>query len=138
MLGPSASCFTQKESATLALSMRREAGIMTRRCKAVKLTKQGFLTDEKGSPLICPVRQGNCTVKCAWLSIEGKAFRCQDTVIGAVRTDQVRSFRLYMGPDVYDLEELLVSYEADSWASGPDEPLISSERAETPCAVKTE
>ena len=93
---------------------------MVKKCKAVKLTKFGVLTDEKGEAVICPIRAANCTVKCAWFSFEDRVFRCKDAVIGALRPDSIRSFRLRTGPDVYDLEELLVSYEVNGEVNGED------------------
>jgi hypothetical protein len=111
---------------------------MIRECKAVKLVKQGFLTDERSDPIICPIRKTNCTLKCAWFSIEAKSFRCRDIVIGAVRPGPVRSFRLCTGPDVYDLDELLVRYDVDDGGHTLDEPTMSSAAAKSPCTTEAE
>ncbi len=81
------------------------------KCRAIKIAEQGFLTDEKGEPIICPMRNANCNIRCAWLSAEGRILRCQDTVIGALRGKPVRSFHLQSGPSVYDLDESLTEYE---------------------------
>jgi len=80
---------------------------MVARYKAIKIAEQGFLTDEKDDPILCPIRDANCNWKCAWFSAEGRIIRCQNTVIGAIRGKPLRSFRLYSGPDVYDIDESL-------------------------------
>jgi len=87
---------------------------MVAKYKAVKIAEQGYLTSEKDEPVICPIRGANCTWRCAWFSIEGRIVRCQDKVIGALRGQPVRSFRLYSGPEVYDIDESLKSNISDS------------------------
>jgi len=84
---------------------------MIKKYKAVKIAEQGFLTDERNEPILCPVRGINCSAKCAWFSAEDRILRCQSTIIGALRGKPVRSFRLHAGPDVYDLDESLIEYE---------------------------
>ena len=84
---------------------------MARRYKAIKIAKDGFLTDEKGDSVICPVRNAKCHINCAWFSVEGSTLHCQDTVIGAVGGKPVKSFHLHTGPLVYNLDESLVNYE---------------------------
>lgn len=80
---------------------------MARKYKAVKVTKTGMLSDEKGNPVICPVRNKDCNYRCAWFSAEGRVIRCQDTIIGAIRGEPMRSFRLSTGPRVYEMSEPL-------------------------------
>ncbi len=87
---------------------------MVAKYKAVKFSDQGFLTDEKNDPIICPIRDANCNWRCAWFSVEGRVVRCQDRIIGALRGRPARSFRLYTGPDVYDIDESLKINEASS------------------------
>lgn len=87
---------------------------MTKRYKAIKIAEQGFLTSEKDEPIICPIRDANCNIRCAWFSVEGGVIYCQNTVIGALRSKPLRSFRLYTGPEVYDLDESLKSNEIDA------------------------
>jgi len=87
---------------------------VAKKCKAVKMAEQGFLTDENGDPIICPIRGANCNSKRAWFSAEGRILCCQNTVIGALRGKPVRSFRLHTGPDVYNLDESLIEYEISS------------------------
>jgi hypothetical protein len=87
---------------------------MVAKYKAVKFSDQGFLTDEKDDPIICPIRDANCNWRCAWFSAEGRLIRCQDRIIGALRGKPVRSFHLYTGPDVYDLDESLKINETSS------------------------
>ena len=83
--------------------------------KAVKISGQGYLTDEKDNPITCPVRNANCTHRCAWFSTEERVIRCQDTIIGAVRGKPIRSFRLSTGPEVYDLDKApSTNLEADN------------------------
>ena len=79
---------------------------MVAKYKAIKIVEQGYLTDENDEAVICPIRDANCNFRCAWFSMEGRVIRCQDKVIGAIRS-KARSFRLYTGPDVYDLDESL-------------------------------
>jgi len=79
--------------------------IMPRKYKAVKLSEQGELIDEKGNPIICPISGGNCHCRCAWYSAEDRIIRCQDTIIGAIRGRPIRSFRLSLGPQLYDPTE---------------------------------
>jgi hypothetical protein len=78
---------------------------MSAKYKAVKISGQGYLTDEKDHPITCPVRNANCTSNCAWFSIEERIIRCQNTIIGAIRGKPIRSFRLSTGPEVYDLDK---------------------------------
>jgi len=87
---------------------------MSRKYRAIRISEKGDLTDEKNNPIICPVRNGVCNFRCAWYSVEGKIIRCQETIIGAVRGKPVRSFRLVLGPVVYDLDEL--------YSAGEDNP----------------
>ena len=83
---------------------------MTKKYRAIKVSEQGNVTDEKGDPIVCPIRGGNCINRCAWYSVEDRIIHCQDTVIGAIRGKPIRSFRLILGPLVYDPDE----------AQGPD------------------
>lgn len=78
---------------------------MARRYKAVKVTKQGIVTDEENNPIICPIRSSGCNLKCAWFSIEDRVLRCQNTIIGAIRGKPVRSFHLSTGPTAYKPDE---------------------------------
>jgi hypothetical protein len=83
--------------------------------KAVKISEQGNLTDEKDNPITCPVRNANCTHRCAWFSIEDRVIRCQNTVVGAIRGKPIRSFRLSTGPEVFDLDKApSIKVEADN------------------------
>lgn len=83
--------------------------------KAVKISEQGNLMDEKGNPITCPVRNGDCTYTCAWFSIEDRVIRCQNTVVGAIRGKPIRSFRLSTGPEVFDLDKApSMNLEADN------------------------
>jgi hypothetical protein len=82
---------------------------MARKYKAIKIAKDGVLTGEKDEPIICPVRSTNCSINCAWFSIDEGVLRCQNAVIGAVGKP-VRSFHLHTGPLVYDLDESLMDY----------------------------
>jgi len=82
--------------------------------KAVRIVEHGFLTDEKDDPILCPVRAGNCTVKCAWFSAEDRILRCQSTIIGALRGKGLRSFRLHTGPGVYNVDEALTRHDEAS------------------------
>jgi len=84
---------------------------MPRNYKAIKISSQGFLTNERDEPIICPIRDSNCNLKCAWFTIDDGVFRCKDTIIGALRKRPLRSFRLYKGPDIYDLDEALKTNE---------------------------
>lgn len=74
---------------------------MVKKYKAVKLTNAGLLTDEEDEVIICPIRKASCTTRCAWFSFENRVFRCKDTIIGALKADSMRSFRLHKGPDIY-------------------------------------
>jgi hypothetical protein len=73
-----------------------------RKFRAVKIAEKGDIMDDKGHSIICPVRAAVCNDKCAWYSMEGRVICCQDTVIGAIRGQAIRSFRLSLGPQVYD------------------------------------
>ena len=84
---------------------------MTKRYKAIKISDEYFLTDSRGNPIICPVRNESCHIKCAWFSAEGRILRCKNTVIGALKGEAMHSFRLHSGPQVYDLDESLTEYE---------------------------
>lgn len=76
---------------------------MTRKYKVLKISENGEVIDEANQePVQCPIRGGTCNCKCAWYSIgagNGIAY-CQDTIIGALRRKPLKSFKLYMGPDV--------------------------------------
>jgi len=87
---------------------------MVAKYKAIKIVEQGFLTNEKDEPVLCPIRDANCNWRCAWFSAEGRVIRCRRTVIGALRGKPLRSFRLYTGPDVYDLDEALKATDVNS------------------------
>jgi hypothetical protein len=78
---------------------------MIKKYKALKISRQGFLTDEKDEPIVCPIRNSNCNFRCAWFSAEERIIYCQNTPIGALRPKPMQSFRLHTGPDVYDLDE---------------------------------
>ena len=83
---------------------------MTKKCRAIKIAEHGFLTDSNGEMIICPVRNSNCTLKCAWFSSEDRILRCKDTIIGAMQGKPMKSFRLYSGPQVHDVDESLNEY----------------------------
>jgi hypothetical protein len=87
---------------------------MARKYKAIKIAKEGNLTDEKDDPIICPIRNANCSINCAWFSVEGGVLRCQNAVIGAVGGKPVRSFHLHTGPLIYNLDESLIDYDLDN------------------------
>jgi hypothetical protein len=87
---------------------------VARKYKAIKIAKDGFLTGEKDDPIICPVRNANCNINCAWFSAEGGVLRCQNAVIGAVGGKPVRSFHLHTGPLVYDLDGSLLDYDSEN------------------------
>ncbi len=84
---------------------------MNRKYKAIKIGEEGLLTDGRGDPITCPIRETNCSARCAWFSAEDRILRCQNTIIGALKGKPVRSFRLHTGPPVYDLDESLSDYE---------------------------
>lgn len=83
---------------------------MIRKCRAIKIAQHGFLTDANDEPIICPVRNNNCTLKCAWFSAEDRILRCKNTVIGAMQGKPMKSFRLYSGPQVHNVDEALTEY----------------------------
>lgn len=83
---------------------------MTKKCRAIKIAEHGFLTDGNGEPIICPVRGTKCTLKCAWFSGEDRILRCKETIIGALKGPPMKSFRLYSGPDVHNVDESLTEY----------------------------
>jgi len=85
--------------------------IMTRKYKAIKISDEGFLTNQRDEPIICPIRNASCELKCAWFSAEDRVLRCQDTIIGALKGKPMRSFHLYSGPQVYDLDESLEQHQ---------------------------
>ena len=87
---------------------------MARKYKAIKIAKDGVLTGENDDPIICPVRNANCNINCAWFSIDEGVLRCQNAVIGAVGGKPVRSFHLHTGPLVYDLDESLLDHDSDN------------------------
>jgi len=87
---------------------------MAKKYKAIKFSAQGFLTNERGEPIVCPVRNSNCNFKCCWLSVEDRIVYCREMVIGALRAKPIRSFHLHTGPEVYDLDESLKSHEVES------------------------
>ena len=89
----------------------RNVVIMIKKCRAIKIAKHGYLTDENGEAIHCPIREKNCTLRCAWFSAEEKILRCKNTIIGALRGKPMQSFRLYSGPDVHSLNESLTEYE---------------------------
>lgn len=84
---------------------------MARQYKAIKITKEGFLTDEKGTPIICPIRDAGCSINCAWFSTEGVALHCQNAVLGVVGGKPVRSFHLHTGPLIYNLDKSSIDYD---------------------------
>ncbi len=84
---------------------------MARKYKSIKITKEGFLINGKDDPLICPVRNANCSINCAWFSTDDGVLRCQNAIIGAVGGKPVRSFHLHTGPLVYKLDESLMDYD---------------------------
>ena len=75
---------------------------MARKYKAVELTPQGELTDPVGISIICPIRNKSCHCRCAWFSVEDKIARCTDSIIGALKSNPIRSFRLHKGPLTYN------------------------------------
>jgi sulfur transfer complex TusBCD TusB component (DsrH family) len=83
---------------------------MVKKFKAIKISPQGFLTNERDEPLVCPIRGTSCNFKCAWLTADDNIFYCQNTVIGALRGKPMRSFHLHTGPEVYNLDESLKNY----------------------------
>lgn len=83
---------------------------MIKKYKAVKFSRQGFLTDEKDEPIVCPLRDSNCNFKCAWFSAEDNIIYCRDMAIGAVRPKPMRSFHLHTGPEVYNLDESIQNH----------------------------
>jgi hypothetical protein len=88
---------------------------MPSKYKAVKISEQGYLTDEKDNPITCPLRNANCTYGCAWFTTEDRIIRCQNTILGAIRGKPIRSFHLSTGPQVYDLDKApSVNVEADN------------------------
>jgi hypothetical protein len=87
---------------------------MARKYKAIKIAKDGILVDEKDDPIICPVRNANCSIHCAWFSVDGGVLRCQNMIIGAVGGKPVRSFHLHTGPVVYDLDDSLLEYDPEN------------------------
>lgn len=87
---------------------------MNKKYKGIKISEQGYLTNLKDEPVICPIRDANCNLRCAWFSVEGRIFYCQNTVIGALQGKPMRSFHLFAGPDVYDLDESLKNNEVNS------------------------
>jgi hypothetical protein len=87
---------------------------MARKYKAIKIAKDGVLTGENDDPIICPVRSANCSINCAWFSIDGGVLHCQNAVIGAIGGKPVRSFHLHTGPAVYDLDESLLDYNREN------------------------
>jgi len=76
---------------------------MTRKYRVLKVSENGDVIDDGvQGPVLCPVRGGNCNSRCAWYSVgttNGIAY-CQDTAIGALQRKPLKSFRLYMGPEV--------------------------------------
>ena len=84
---------------------------MIKKCRAIKIAEHGFLTDEGGDAIICPVREKNCTLRCAWLSAQGRVLQCKDTIVGAIRGRPVQSFRLHTGPEVHNIDKSLTEYE---------------------------
>jgi hypothetical protein len=82
---------------------------MAKKYKILKISEQGFFTNEAGEPVFCPVRDGNCNLKCMWLSVEDRIVYCRDMAIGALKGKPLRSFHLYSGPEVYDIDESLKS-----------------------------
>lgn len=86
---------------------------MARRHRGVKVAEHGNLTDEKDIAVICPIRPGSCNSHCAWYSVEARVIRCRDTAIGAIRGKPIRSFRLYLGPQLYDPDELPSSWRSN-------------------------
>ena len=85
--------------------------MISKKCRAIKIGEHGFLADESGDPVLCPIRAANCTLKCAWFSLDDRVLRCKNTIIGALRGKPVQSFRLHSGPLVYSFEETLTEYE---------------------------
>jgi len=85
--------------------------VITKKYKAIKISRQGFLTDEKDAPIVCPIRDANCNFKCAWFTAENGIIYCRDQAIGALRPKPVQSFHLHTGPDVYDLDESIENHK---------------------------
>jgi hypothetical protein len=92
------------------------AVIMAKRYRAIQISEQGFLTNEAGDPIVCPICNRNCSTKCSWLSIDNRVISCRDLVIGAIRPKPMRSFQLYSGPDVYNLDESIKIYQLQARA----------------------
>ena len=88
--------------------------IMAKKYKAIKISAQGFLTNERDEPIVCPIRNSNCNLKCTWLSVEDRTVFCRELAIGALRPKPMQSFHLHTGPDVYNLDESLRSHEVES------------------------
>lgn len=86
---------------------------MIRKYKAIKITEEGQIKNERGDFILCPIRKTNCSMKCAWFSVEGKFLCCQNNIIGAFSGKPIRSFRLHTGPPVYDLDKSLSSFQGN-------------------------
>lgn len=92
------------------LSFGRSVVNMVKKCRAIKIAEHGFLTDESGEAILCPVRERNCTLRCAWFSTQGRILQCKDTIIGALRGKPMQSFHLHTGPNVHNVDESLTEY----------------------------
>jgi len=87
---------------------------MAKKYKVLKMSEQGFFTNESGEAVYCPLRDSNCNLKCVWLSIDERVIFCRDLPLGALKGKPLRSFRLHTGPEVYDLDESLKGDEINS------------------------
>jgi len=69
---------------------------MSTKYKAIKISETGVVTTgSTGEPIMCPLSDKRCHVRCAWYSNDGTVSRCQDTIIGIIEGQKlVRSFRL--------------------------------------------
>ncbi|MHC4741769.1 MAG: hypothetical protein ACYS8Z_07660 [Planctomycetota bacterium] len=80
------------------------------KCRAIKISEHGFLTDGSDEAIMCPLRGTKCALNCAWISADDRVLRCKNTIIGALKGPPMKSFRLYSGPDVHNVDETLTEY----------------------------
>ena len=79
---------------------------MARKFKSVKVTEQGNMTDMKGTPIACPIRECSCNARCAWFSHDVRIVRCKDVIIGVTKGKSIRSFHLSIGPPICEIDEI--------------------------------
>ena len=83
---------------------------MVKKCRAIKIGEHGHLTDSSDEAIVCPLRGAQCMLRCAWLSADGRVLSCKDTIIGALKGQPAKSFRLHSGPEVHNVDESLTEY----------------------------